>query len=449
MASSVSPGDPMRQAILVCIMACVGLAGCTGDDTTTGTLRIEVLDEVSGRPVELAATGAWALTAGDAPHWFSVFENETWQLVGTGQPLGLDGAVPVGSYQGLRIAFASVAQDGRAATLTESGFDLPIAFEVHDDEDTVVEIGFAWSDALFESQQGLAFRPAVNLVRVVHGGEEVLRLDATDIALGAGKPPVARMRLFDATGLEVFESDFVADSRTDTPVIGNAGNLTFAASGSEALQAGAELATYEWDFGDGTGGTGVTVYHEYPLRGGNYTVRLTVTDSLGNQDSQGLFIALRPITEPVEESVQFPVAGTITGVDPLSCGGPDEYPALIPGTYQIGASPARLGRVAGELAAVGLGLPVLLPDLALRVVDAGGEVVGESNGAGAAESFETKYEAGTGPAGGNWTLQVGACLALETAYVGSVTVTWVVDPAYDDRYLRWIDAYDDGHNHQH
>ncbi|HTT29165.1 MAG TPA: PKD domain-containing protein, partial [Solirubrobacteraceae bacterium] len=41
---------------------------------------------------------------------------------------------------------------------------------------------------------------------------------------------------------------------------------------------------YQWNFGDGTGGTGPSVYHQYS-NPGNYQVKLTVTDRGGNTAS--------------------------------------------------------------------------------------------------------------------------------------------------------------------
>ncbi|HDK26349.1 MAG TPA: PKD domain-containing protein, partial [Candidatus Atribacteria bacterium] len=45
---------------------------------------------------------------------------------------------------------------------------------------------------------------------------------------------------------------------------------------------GCEIVSYEWDFGDGDTGTGVTLNHTYP-NVGTYTVILTVTDSNGKK----------------------------------------------------------------------------------------------------------------------------------------------------------------------
>lgn len=54
---------------------------------------------------------------------------------------------------------------------------------------------------------------------------------------------------------------------------------SFDASGSAAAS-GATIASYAWQFGDGTTGTGVAPTHTYP-RAGTYAVTLTVTDSRG------------------------------------------------------------------------------------------------------------------------------------------------------------------------
>ena len=45
-----------------------------------------------------------------------------------------------------------------------------------------------------------------------------------------------------------------------------------------------DLATWDWNFGDNTSGSGISVTHTYP-RGGTYTVRHQATDSLGFDDS--------------------------------------------------------------------------------------------------------------------------------------------------------------------
>ncbi|WP_377644494.1 PKD domain-containing protein [Oryzobacter terrae] len=53
---------------------------------------------------------------------------------------------------------------------------------------------------------------------------------------------------------------------------------------STSSDAEGAIASYAWDFGDGTNGTGRTTSHTYAADG-TYTVRLTVTDGLGATDS--------------------------------------------------------------------------------------------------------------------------------------------------------------------
>jgi PKD repeat protein len=66
--------------------------------------------------------------------------------------------------------------------------------------------------------------------------------------------------------------------------------MGFDGSGS-TTQGGATIVSYVWTFGDTTSGSGQTAIHTYPATG-TYTVRLTVTDSLGRagSSSQGVTV---------------------------------------------------------------------------------------------------------------------------------------------------------------
>jgi len=59
------------------------------------------------------------------------------------------------------------------------------------------------------------------------------------------------------------------------------------------------IVSYEWDFGDGTTGTGLTVNHTY-AEPGTYNVTLTVTDATGYEDTHSITITVLP-TEPIRE----------------------------------------------------------------------------------------------------------------------------------------------------
>jgi PKD repeat protein len=56
------------------------------------------------------------------------------------------------------------------------------------------------------------------------------------------------------------------------------------------------LASYEWDFGDGSTGIGMTTTHTY-FQPGTYTVILTVKDSAGNTSKDTLTVTVLAATE--------------------------------------------------------------------------------------------------------------------------------------------------------
>ncbi|MFC0624607.1 trypsin-like serine protease [Kribbella deserti] len=57
--------------------------------------------------------------------------------------------------------------------------------------------------------------------------------------------------------------------------------LTCAYDASASADPDGSIASYAWDFGDGSTGTGVKTTHAYPARGATYTAKLTVTDNSG------------------------------------------------------------------------------------------------------------------------------------------------------------------------
>jgi PKD repeat protein len=54
-----------------------------------------------------------------------------------------------------------------------------------------------------------------------------------------------------------------------------------------------DIVSYEWDFGDGTTGSGVTTTHQY-TQTGTYTVTLTVKDAANNSGSENLTMKIIP-----------------------------------------------------------------------------------------------------------------------------------------------------------
>ncbi len=86
-------------------------------------------------------------------------------------------------------------------------------------------------------------------------------------------------------------------------------NVTFDGSGS--TDADGSIATYEWDFGDGTTGAGMTVSNAFAA--GTYTVQLTVTDDAGATGMIGANITIIPTGQPVPPTANAggPYSGTV------------------------------------------------------------------------------------------------------------------------------------------
>lgn len=64
---------------------------------------------------------------------------------------------------------------------------------------------------------------------------------------------------------------------------------------------GRTIARYDWDFGEGTAGSGVKTSKTYAVSG-TYLVTLTVTDSQGQQGRLSQPITVRPVSSPTTAS---------------------------------------------------------------------------------------------------------------------------------------------------
>ncbi len=93
-------------------------------------------------------------------------------------------------------------------------------------------------------------------------------------AVSSNTPPVAMLNVSATSG----EAPF---------------GITFDASGSS--DADGDTLSYNWNFGDGSSGSGLTAYHSYTTAG-NYTAVLTISDGRGGQTTESSYIT---ITSPV------------------------------------------------------------------------------------------------------------------------------------------------------
>jgi glucose/arabinose dehydrogenase/PKD repeat protein len=128
--------------------------------------------------------------------------------------------------------------------------------------------------------------------------------DLSDVDIGFGAEPPAVTR-YTFTGSTNSPPTVVA---TATPTSGPP-PLAVQFTGSGSSDPDGDALTFDWDFGDGTAHASVAnPSHDYTTQG-DYTARLTVTDSQGNSSSKEVPISVTPnqapsvaITAPADES---------------------------------------------------------------------------------------------------------------------------------------------------
>ncbi len=89
--------------------------------------------------------------------------------------------------------------------------------------------------------------------------------------------------------------------------------VIFDAGNSRDNEGGWGIASYEWDFGDGTQETGIAVTHAFNATG-KYTVRLTTKDWADNSDEDTLIVTVQ------EESSPPSIMGVVTAIILLAAG---------------------------------------------------------------------------------------------------------------------------------
>ena len=429
------------RTILVMLVFTLALAGCNGgggaeEDGPHGAFELHVVDGISTANLTLEGVFAFG-----ADGWKEAIpEGSALAFDGTGANITLKGELPAATYNVVRVLFGNLTVDRSPVRMTETGIELEVPFNVTDGGRTVIEVSFSWADALFKGADGSqAFAPALDALKITEDDTQRLALQASQIQT-ATKVPVARARIFDETGLEVFESSFVAES-PEVSVIGTSGILTLSGAPSAAVKKGASLTNYTWDVAGDAQFTayGATVRPEFPISGGNFTARLTVTDSQGLSDSQTVKLALKPGIKVQE--LEF--TGTVSGatVQTTTTGGEVATHSFPITTTEFNGSKAQLVRAAGVL---GASSSVPVNDLNLQLLDGAGASVASTSASGSQDKFDVTPSESAAP--GEWTLRVVPARAYDATYTVRLTFEWKgINPGIE----AFIAQHSDGHDHQH
>ena len=204
--------------------------------------------------------------------------------------------------------------------------------------------------------------------------------------------------------------------------------LTAALDGSRSSDPDGTIASYAWDFGDGSTGTGVTASHTY-TDAGSYTVILTVTD-----DDAGTASITQVVTATAPPANQVPVAAFTSAASALALsvngsGSSDPDGTIASYAWDFGDGSTGTGVTASHTYAVGgtytVALTVTDDDAATGSISAPVTVVAPSDPtAYALDAFGRTVSAGWGSAdaGGAWSLTGAAANFAVGGGVGTIRV---------------------------
>ncbi len=196
----------------------------------------------------LASSNSWGVTAGD-------FDNDGNEDIIT------DGYWSTTNFYFYRGNGDGTFQSGVVASgLTNPGmYPTPLDnFDLNNDDNMDVVIGYG------------------NYIRCYSGNGDGTFNYVTQITGGTG---YSRYCLSAPPGELIPPGSPVADADPDAQSVTVGGTASFDGSNSYDTDGGT-IVSYQWDFGDGTTGTGVTTSHPY-ITENTYRVRLTVTDNDG------------------------------------------------------------------------------------------------------------------------------------------------------------------------
>jgi PKD repeat protein len=185
----------------------------------------------------------------------------------------------------------------------------PVAFDgsaSNDPEGPIASYGWSFGDG--ESASGATPSHTYD-----HAGDYTVTLTVTDAEGKTGK--VSHLvRIAEVAPLASFSVT------SSSPTAGQ----PLAFDGSASSDPGGTIVSYEWNFGDGSQGTGATPSHIY-ANPGSYTVTLTVTDNEGKiaEVSHLVDVAEAPPLASFSVTTPSPTAGQSVAFDGSASSGPD------------------------------------------------------------------------------------------------------------------------------
>jgi len=199
---------------------------------------------------------------------------------------------PIKTYEILKDATSPVAEAGSDQTVAE---DTLVTFDGSGSSDNIGITSNTWAFMDGTPQTLTGINPTYTFSTP---GTYIVTLEVTDAAGNCATDTLT------VTVLDVTKP--VADAGPDQTVkMGT--TVTFNAGGSSDNTA---IVSYEWDFGDGTTGTGIKTTYTY-TETGTYVVALTVRDAAGNHATDTFVVTVVEVTDLVagEEDLRLWVIG--------------------------------------------------------------------------------------------------------------------------------------------
>ena len=216
---------------------------------------------------------------------------------------GTAGASAIAEWQIVVDATKPVAHAGPDRTVNE---DTQVTFDGSSSTDNVGIVSYVWAFTDVTPKTLTGKNPIYTFATP---GTYTVTLNVTDAAgnwdSDAVIITVSPVTPSDGSGQDGTGQDGTQSSTTPPDVakpVANAGpdklvvedNVVSFDAGGSSDNTG--IVSYEWDFGDGTAGTGITVTHTY-AKSGNYTVTLTVKDAAGNSQTASISVTVQRDTD--------------------------------------------------------------------------------------------------------------------------------------------------------